>query len=301
MERDRVDTNSRRSCEPCGGFRRTGVGTQQFTKEIYQWNGSAWTNIPGDLLAIAVDGVAALGVEYQAPSGQTGIKHIFVLMMENRSYDHFLGYSFITGTDTQTGQPTTAEGLVNADGSLKGDYYNDFTFSTWQAPTTPSPSVSATSDAVNRNPPPPPPPPPPYWMTSRYPVTNTAGDETFDHQDPQHQFPDVMMQLCGQGGVADPYLNGRPYPQVAEATKTGFAADYALQEGVTAPGRIVAANPGEPMKVLCPGKPPGFECPRERIRPLRSLVQFNGRANRAEPDVCACGNIGSLGRLANER
>jgi hypothetical protein len=170
------------------------------SQEIYQWNGTGWRDIPGDLLAIAVDGVAALGVEYQAPPGQTGIKHIFVLMMENRSYDHFLGYSFITGTDTQTGQPTVAEGLVNADGSLKGDYYNDFTFPTWQAPTTPSPSVSATSDVVNRNPPPPPPPPPPYWMTSRFPVTNTAGDETFDHKDPQHQFSDVMMQLCGQEG-----------------------------------------------------------------------------------------------------
>ena len=39
------------------------------------------------------------------------IKHIFVLMMENRSYDHLLGLSEITGTDTQTGQQTSAEGL----------------------------------------------------------------------------------------------------------------------------------------------------------------------------------------------
>ena len=44
-------------------------------------------------------------------SGQTGIKHVFVLMMENRSYDHFLGFSNITGTDTHSGQPTQAEGL----------------------------------------------------------------------------------------------------------------------------------------------------------------------------------------------
>ncbi|HEY4167835.1 MAG TPA: alkaline phosphatase family protein [Reyranella sp.] len=44
-------------------------------------------------------------------SGQTGIKHVFVLMMENRSYDHFLGFSNITGTDAHSGQMTQAEGL----------------------------------------------------------------------------------------------------------------------------------------------------------------------------------------------
>lgn len=44
-------------------------------------------------------------------SGQTGIKHVFVLMMENRSFDHFLGFSELAGTDMLTGQPTKAEGL----------------------------------------------------------------------------------------------------------------------------------------------------------------------------------------------
>jgi phospholipase C len=45
------------------------------------------------------------------PPDNAKIKHIFVLVMENRSYDHFLGYSEYTGTDTQTGTTTTAEGL----------------------------------------------------------------------------------------------------------------------------------------------------------------------------------------------
>ena len=31
------------------------------------------------------------------------IKHLFVLMMENRSFDHLLGFQGITGKDTQTG------------------------------------------------------------------------------------------------------------------------------------------------------------------------------------------------------
>ncbi len=39
------------------------------------------------------------------------IKHLFVLMLENRSYDHLLGWAGITGTDAATGQPTTADGL----------------------------------------------------------------------------------------------------------------------------------------------------------------------------------------------
>src|SRR5215475_9911281 len=39
------------------------------------------------------------------------IKHVFVLMLENRSFDHMLGFSGITGTDAETGQPTRIEGL----------------------------------------------------------------------------------------------------------------------------------------------------------------------------------------------
>ena len=39
------------------------------------------------------------------------IKHVFVLMLENRSFDHMLGFSGIAGTDAATGQPTTIEGL----------------------------------------------------------------------------------------------------------------------------------------------------------------------------------------------
>src|SRR5437868_14298099 len=39
------------------------------------------------------------------------IKHVFVLMMENRSFDHLLGFSNIQGIDAITMQPTTIEGL----------------------------------------------------------------------------------------------------------------------------------------------------------------------------------------------
>jgi phospholipase C len=39
------------------------------------------------------------------------VKNIFVLMLENRSFDHMLGFSALTGTDAQTGQPTAVRGL----------------------------------------------------------------------------------------------------------------------------------------------------------------------------------------------
>jgi len=39
------------------------------------------------------------------------IKHFFVLMMENRSFDHMLGASGIKGTDIDTGNATQINGL----------------------------------------------------------------------------------------------------------------------------------------------------------------------------------------------
>jgi phospholipase C len=41
----------------------------------------------------------------------SSIRHVFVLMLENRSFDHMLGFSGITGTDAATGQPTRIDGL----------------------------------------------------------------------------------------------------------------------------------------------------------------------------------------------
>ncbi len=43
------------------------------------------------------------------------IKHVFVLMLENRSFDHMLGFSGITGTDAATGQPTAIDGLTGTE------------------------------------------------------------------------------------------------------------------------------------------------------------------------------------------
>ena len=55
---------------------------------------------------------------------QSKIKHVFVLMLENRSFDHMLGFSGITGTDAATGQPTSIDGLKGAESNS----YNGVTY-----------------------------------------------------------------------------------------------------------------------------------------------------------------------------
>jgi phospholipase C len=48
------------------------------------------------------------------------IKHVFVLMLENRSLDHMLGFSGITGTDAVSQKKTKIEGLVGNESN--GDF-----------------------------------------------------------------------------------------------------------------------------------------------------------------------------------
>jgi phospholipase C len=56
----------------------------------------------------------------------SGIKHVFVLMLENRSFDHMLGYSNITGINAITQLPTQIDGLINKPhtNTYKGDTYS---------------------------------------------------------------------------------------------------------------------------------------------------------------------------------
>src|SRR5215467_10776141 len=46
------------------------------------------------------------------------IEHVFVLMLENRSFDHLLGFSGLRGTDAVTGEPAAVEGLTGAESNL---------------------------------------------------------------------------------------------------------------------------------------------------------------------------------------
>jgi len=52
------------------------------------------------------------------------IHHVFVLMLENRSFDHMLGFSKLSGTDAVTGQATTINGLQGTESnSYQGKTY----------------------------------------------------------------------------------------------------------------------------------------------------------------------------------
>jgi phospholipase C len=46
---------------------------------------------------------------------KSAVKHVFVLMLENRSFDHLLGFSGITGTDAETGKRTAIDGLTGSE------------------------------------------------------------------------------------------------------------------------------------------------------------------------------------------
>jgi phospholipase C len=43
------------------------------------------------------------------------VEHVFVLMLENRAFDHMLGFSGITGTDAVTGAATRVNGLTGSE------------------------------------------------------------------------------------------------------------------------------------------------------------------------------------------
>ena len=51
------------------------------------------------------------------------ITNIFVLRMENHSFDHLLGSSRLTGTDAATGKPTTIDGLDGQSNQWNGVDY----------------------------------------------------------------------------------------------------------------------------------------------------------------------------------
>src|SRR5579872_127751 len=51
-------------------------------------------------------------------AARLGIEHIFVLMLENRSFDHMLGFSGITGADAVTGAKTAIDGLAGTESNV---------------------------------------------------------------------------------------------------------------------------------------------------------------------------------------
>src|SRR5215471_9235695 len=65
-------------------------------------------------------------------------ERVFVLMLENRSFDHLLGFSGITGTDAETGQTTAVSGLSGSESNLyHGQQYTVSRPADWTMPADP--------------------------------------------------------------------------------------------------------------------------------------------------------------------
>jgi phospholipase C len=162
-----------------------------------------------------------------------GIQHVFVLMLENRSFDHMLGFSGINGGDASSGAPTRIDGLSplglrSAVDSFQTNSLGGIVKKTggnWPPP--PSVSVRAllTSNAFNGH---------------IYGVTQ-GGDYTMP-VDPAHEFcrdvangvpAGVLQQLCGPDGA---YPFGGTYPAILNS---GYVASYAASGGETSPGEVM--------------------------------------------------------------
>jgi phospholipase C len=168
-----------------------------------------------------------------------GIQHVFVLMLENRSFDHMLGFSGITGTDAVSGGPTSVNGLTLAGTSLLQ------LARSWQRNT-----VSAIVQRQGGKWPPPPAISVRQLLASN--MSNAFNGQSFSATqqadyampvDPGHEFPDVVKQLCN-GPI---YQSGGAYPPVLNG---GFVASYADSGGQANPGEIMKCYSSSQLPVL---------------------------------------------------
>lgn len=102
------------------------------------------------------------------------IKHVFVLMLENRSFDHMLGFANLEGTDAVTGEPTRADDLIGK------EHFN-------LHPTDPNTQVFARNPAETQ-------------FFAPFPC-------------PGHEFRDTLIQLCGPNATYPDPASGK-YPPI---------------------------------------------------------------------------------------
>src|SRR5262249_34051855 len=134
------------------------------------------------------------------------IRHVFVLMLENRSFDHIFGYSEIVGSDSATDARTEVEGLNRPPGS----------------------NVNPTNgQSISTSP------------TASFSLAGVASDV-------EHEFLDVLMQLCGPARVpSSGVLPGGAYPHV---DNSGFVANFVTRDPFS--------PPETPMKCFAPANLP---------------------------------------------
>src|SRR5947209_13641697 len=113
-------------------------------------------------------------------------------MLENRSFDHMLGFSGIKGTDTLSGSATQIIGLVDLSllqlaRSLQANTANGMVQRKGQK--RPSPPTISMRDLFTSNP-----------FNGKIYRAGQSADYAMP-VDLGHEFPDVTVQLCGQKGV----------------------------------------------------------------------------------------------------
>jgi phospholipase C len=154
--------------------------------------------------------ITVSGRKKRIKKGKPRIKHVFVLMLENRSFDHMLGFSNISGTDAVTGEPTAIDGL--------------------------DPSVHSNMDPETGKP-----------VAVSTPADLTLKDIDVD---PGHEFLDTLTQLCGKGKNGQPPVFPDPgtgkYPPV---NNSGFIMNYA-DAGSDTPQRIMKCFTEEQLPVM---------------------------------------------------
>lgn len=117
----------------------------------------------------------------------TKVEHVFVLMLENRSFDHMLGFSRIQGTDAVTGQATAVNGV--------------------------DPALNSNINPLTNQP-----------VPVSTPADFSFKDI---NKDPGHEFHNTITQLCGKQENGDPFAYPDPntggYPPI---NNSGFVMDY---------------------------------------------------------------------------
>ena len=176
----------------------------------------------------------------------SGVEHIFVLALENRSFDHMLGFSAIHGQDAATGEPTEIRGvtdlsLLQLARSLQVNTASGFARQKeleWPLLETISLRDLFTANTFAGN-------------TFRV----STGADLVMPADPPHELDDVVVQLCGNGATYPLYPPNGPYPQI---TNGGFVSNYATRGGLgnAAESAAASSNPGEIMKCYAPERLP---------------------------------------------
>ncbi len=144
---------------------------------------------------------------------QDPIKHVFVVMLENRSFDHMLGFSTIQGIDAITGKPTTIEGpdpTNNWNTDTHGNRYSVSSPAPWVMPADPGHEFTDVQEQL-------------CGIDGKYPHIDNSGFVTnYSRIDPNH--PDDIMQcyapnqlsilttLAQEFAICDHWFSSMPGP-----------------------------------------------------------------------------------------